>query len=115
MGDLVLRIGDKPIFNQNDLMREIGFAAPGTIVRIRIFRDGEEREVPVEVGKWPVIDEEGIVATRPLREPWRGIVYDYGTSRRRFASNPATLERSIGKAKRVVDRRGDAQPPVAGV
>jgi serine protease Do len=96
VGDLVLRIGDKPIFNQNDLMREIGFAAPGSIVRIKIFRDGEEREVPVEVGKWPVIDEEGIVATRPLREPWRGIVYDYGTSRRRFASNPATLERSVG-------------------
>ena len=96
VGDLVLRIGDKQIFNQNDLMREIGFAVPGSIVRIRIFRDGEERDVPVEVGKWPVIDEEGIVATRPLREPWRGIVYDYGTSRRRFASNPATLERSVG-------------------
>jgi serine protease Do len=96
VGDLVLKIGDKQIFNQNDLMREIGFVAPGSIVRIKIFRDGEEREVPVEVGKWPVIDEEGIVATRPLREPWRGIIYDYGTSRRRFASNPATLERSIG-------------------
>jgi S1-C subfamily serine protease len=96
VGDLVLRIGEKQIFNQNDLMREIGFVAPGTVVRIRIFRDGEEKEIPVEVGKWPVIDEEGIVATKPLREPWRGIVYDYGTSRRRFASNPATLERSIG-------------------
>jgi serine protease Do len=96
VGDLVLRIGDKPIFNQNDLMREIGFAAPGSVVRIRIYRDGEEREIPVEVGKWPVIDEEGIIATRPLREPWRGIIYDYGTSRRRFASNPATLERSVG-------------------
>jgi len=83
----VLKVGDKPIFGSNDLMREIGLVAPGTTVRIKIFRPpGPATDVAVEVGKWPVFDEEGIIATNPLREPWRGIVYDYSTARMRFFS-----------------------------
>jgi serine protease Do len=90
-GDLVLKVGDKPIFNQNDLMREIGLLAPGTEVPIRVFRrvlspndPGRAIDVKVEVGKWPVIDEEGIIATNALRGDWQGIVYDYSTARKRF-------------------------------
>jgi len=92
-GDLVLKVGNKPIFNQNDLMREIGLAEPGTPVRLKIFRPAQlneqarEFETAVEVGKWPVVDEEGIIATNPLREPWCGIVYDYSTARKRFFSS----------------------------
>lgn len=94
-GDLVFRVGSKPIYNRNDLMREIGMLAPGSVVRIRIFRPsqspsdlGEEMEKSVEVGKWPVADEDGVVASTPLREPWRGIVYDYSTSRKRYIPLP---------------------------
>ncbi|MGE5191972.1 MAG: trypsin-like peptidase domain-containing protein [Deltaproteobacteria bacterium] len=89
-GDLVLKIGDKAIFNTNDLMREIGLLAPGTVVKIKVFRPmlphdvGREIDFAVEVGKWPVIDEEGIIATNPLRGDWQGIVYDYSTARKRF-------------------------------
>jgi serine protease Do len=89
-GDLVLKVGDKPIFNQNDLMREVGLLAPGTEVKIRVFRlmspndPGREIDVKVEIGKWPVMDEEGIIATNPLRGDWQGIVYDYSTARKRF-------------------------------
>lgn len=89
-GDVVLKVGDKPIYNRSDLMREIGLAAPGSIVKIRIFRQlpsmaaGHEMDVAVEVAKWPVIDEEGIIASNPVREPWCGMVYDYATSRKRF-------------------------------
>jgi serine protease Do len=86
-GDLVLKVGERPIFGRNDLMREIGLVAPGTTVRLKIFRPpGPAIDVPVEVGKWPVFDEEGIIASNPLREPWRGIVYDYSTARKRFFS-----------------------------
>jgi serine protease Do len=89
-GDLVLKVGDKPIFNRNDLMREIGLVEPGTQALLKIFRPAQLNEPPreferaVEVGKWPVVDEEGIVATVPSREPWCGIVYDYSTARKRF-------------------------------
>lgn len=91
-GDLVLRVGDKRILSSDDLMREIGLLAPGSKVPITYFRlpSGEGR-AEVEVGKWPVVDEDGIIATKPLREPWRGIVYDFSTSRRRyFAQVPFT-------------------------
>jgi serine protease Do len=93
-GDLVLRVGDKAIVNQNDLMREIGLLAPGTVVKIKVFRPmlphevGRIHDYDVEVGKWPVIDEEGIVATNSVREQWQGIVYDYATARKRFLPLP---------------------------
>ncbi|HLJ12153.1 MAG TPA: PDZ domain-containing protein, partial [Planctomycetaceae bacterium] len=103
--DLVLKVGEKPIYNRIDLMREVGLIAPGTVTRIKIFRpqfsgrdlsQAREMDVSVEIGKWPVVDEEGIIASKPTREPWCGIVYDYGTTRRRFSSTPAALERSLG-------------------
>jgi hypothetical protein len=99
-GDLVLRVGDKPIFNQNDLMREIGLTKPGTVVRIKIFRRtpsqdlGREMDVSVEVGKWPVLDEEGIIATNPIRGDWQGIVYDYSTARKRCPGPPCGCRRA---------------------
>jgi serine protease Do len=114
-GDLVLKVGSKAIFNQNDLMREIGLAEPGTPVRLKIFRPAQlneparEFETSVEVGKWPVVDEEGIVATNPLREPWYGIVYDYSTARKRFFN--ATSQGPGGKftGVRVVDVKPGSQ------
>ncbi|MBI3861333.1 MAG: trypsin-like peptidase domain-containing protein [Planctomycetia bacterium] len=98
MGDVVLKVRGRDVFSQNDLMREIGLAAPGDLVRISLYRlagpgrAGREIEVPVEVGKWPVIDEEGIVARNPTRVPWRGLVYDYSTSRRKFFAFPSMQE-----------------------
>lgn len=98
IGDIVLKVRGREIFCQNDLMREIGLAAPGDVVRLTIYRiagpgrSGREIEIPVEVGKWPVIDEEGIVAHTPSRPPWRGLVYDYSTSRRRFVAFPSMQE-----------------------
>lgn len=85
-GDLVLRVGDRPIHGKADLRREIGLAAPGSKVSIKVWRAAERRDIDlvVEVGKWPVTDEEAIIASRPLRDPWRGLMYDYPTARSRF-------------------------------
>ncbi len=93
-GDIVLSVGNKPVFGPIDLMREIGLAAPGSTVRLAIYRPqlGREIELPVEVGKWPLIDEENLIATNPLRDPWRGISYDYATGRKRYFSIPLTHE-----------------------
>ncbi|HEY3969403.1 MAG TPA: trypsin-like peptidase domain-containing protein [Planctomycetaceae bacterium] len=97
-GDIVLKVRGRDIFSRNDLMREIGLAAPGELVRLLIYRSagpgrsGQEFEIQVEVGKWPAIDEEGIVARTPSRAPWRGLVYDYSTSRRRFMAFPTMHE-----------------------
>jgi serine protease Do len=117
-GDLVLRVGDKPIFNQNDLMREIGLTKPGTKVNIKIFRRipsqdlGREIDVSVEVGKWPVTDEEGIIATNPLRSDWQGIVYDYATARKRFLS---TIPQRQPAGVRVMEVRPATEAASRGV
>jgi serine protease Do len=93
-GDLILKINGEPIYSKGDLMRVVGLAGPRAEVRIEGYRP--KAELPfatletdrrfttsVQLGKWPVIDEEGIVATRPTWEPWRGLTIDYATSRLR--------------------------------
>lgn len=97
--DIVLRVGEKPILSTNDLMREIGLLAPGTTVKIKVWRvpSGREQDLTVEIGKWPVIDEDGLISSVRLRDPWRGITYDYPTARRRLfkqSANPS--ERNSG-------------------
>jgi len=109
-GDIVLSVGDKRVFGINDLVREIGLVAPGTDARLTIFRPQLGREIEiknVEVGKWPVLDEEGLIATTPLREPWRGIAYDYATGRKRFFSIPSPHEPLQGV--RIVEVRPGTQ------
>jgi serine protease Do len=106
-GDVVLSVGDRQVFGQIDLVREIGLVEPGARPLLTIFRPplGREIEVRVEVGKWPVVDEENLIATTPLRDPWRGITYDYSTYRRRYS--PPTHEPLQGV--RVVDVRPGTQ------
>jgi serine protease Do len=116
-GDLVLKVDNKPIFNQNDLMREVGLVAPGRQVPIRIFRPspqdvGREMDVDVEIGKWPVIDEEGIIATNPVREQWQGIIYDYSTARKRFL--PASTLR-LPPGVRVMEVKPGSQAAAKGI
>ncbi|MSR56792.1 MAG: PDZ domain-containing protein [Planctomycetaceae bacterium] len=97
--DLVLRVGEKPILSTNDLMREIGLLAPGTSVRLKVWRvtSGREFDFPVEIGKWPAIDEDGLISSVRLRDPWRGLVYDYPTARRRlFKQIDNSSERNSG-------------------
>ena len=79
----MLSVNKVPVYNQYDLMREVALLGPGATARLRIWRERERRErtISVELGKWPVIDEEGIIATR-LRTPvWRGLSVDYPTAR----------------------------------
>jgi serine protease Do len=117
-GDLVLKVNDKPIYNQNDLMREVGLVAPGTTAKIRIFRPlppqdvGRELEIDVEVGKWPVIDEEGIIATHPVHEQWQGIIYDYSTARKRFL--PVSTLR-LPPSVRVMEVKPGSQAAAKGI
>ena len=38
----------------------------------------------VTLGKWPVQDDEGIIATRPRFPAWRGVTVDYPTGRAKY-------------------------------
>jgi len=82
-GDVILRVGNRPIHGKYDLMREVGLLGPAARVRLTVWRplSRAEFDVEIELGKWPAADEEGIVANTPTHDPWRGIVYDYPTAR----------------------------------
>jgi serine protease Do len=84
-GDLILKINGETIQSKGDLMRVVGLAGPRAEVRIDGYRPETERRftTSLQLGKWPVIDEDGIVATRPTWDPWRGLTFDYATSRLR--------------------------------
>lgn len=81
--DVILAVNRRPVLSHVDLMREIGLLAPGDLAELRVWRPGEavDRTVSVELGKWPVQDDEGIVASRPRYEPFRGLTVDYPTAR----------------------------------
>ena len=75
----------KPVFGPNDLMREVGILAPRTEIGLKVFQHGSAsmKTVSVVLGKWPVVDDEGIVAR--VRSPaWRGVRVDYSTARKRY-------------------------------
>lgn len=84
--DRVVSINGMPVTDRADLMREIGKLAPEESASLQVIRNGSPDLIPlsVVVGKWPVLDEEGIIASVPLHQPWRGLTVDYATGRSRF-------------------------------
>ena len=91
--DLILAVNDQPVLSSDDLMREIGLLAPGTLAELKVFRpsDGtggngmlQARRMSVEMGKWPVRNDSEIVAPNRRHPFWRGLAVDYATARFRF-------------------------------
>ena len=84
-GDLILKINGESIESKGDLMRVVGLAGPLATIEVEGFRPDEERRfnTTLRLGKWPAIDDEGIIATRPTWDVWRGLTFDYSTSRLR--------------------------------
>lgn len=51
--DVILSYDGKPVEKLDDLIQLVRGTKPGTEVRLRIFRDGEEKEVHVTIGRLP--------------------------------------------------------------
>jgi serine protease Do len=85
-GDVILAIDGRPIYSQQDLMRDVGEGSPGKTVELQIWRRGARNvmNISVTLGKWPVHDDEGIVASRSRHLDWRGVTVDYPTARVKF-------------------------------
>lgn len=90
-GDILLKINDQTLLSSADLMRVVGELPPETEVTIEFFRSslnrpefGQVLTCQSKLGKWPVRDEEGIVASRPKYPSWRGLKVDYPTARQKF-------------------------------
>jgi serine protease Do len=50
-GDIVVKFDGKTIDNANELRNRVAETEPGTKAKMRVFRDGEYREVTVEIGR----------------------------------------------------------------
>lgn len=112
-GDVVLSVNGRPVTGRYDLMRMIGELGPGATARLRVWR-GRDRSLRVSLGKWPVYDEDGIIATRPRHRPWRGLLVDYSTARSKFVPFPYQYYQAV-VALRVVPRsRADRAELKAG-
>jgi serine protease Do len=57
VGDVVLRVGDVPIAETEDLNDEIGRLAAGSVVDIIVLRDGKELTLAVTLGERPSEEE----------------------------------------------------------
>lgn len=88
--DIILAVNRKPIFGKLDLLREVGLLGPGVFAELTVWRVSERRELrtQAELGKWPLSDEETLVATEQRHPEWRGLHVDYPTSRAKYMNWP---------------------------
>lgn len=50
-GDVILRLADNSVANPNELSRRVASLAPGDKVRLRVLREGKERNLTVTLGR----------------------------------------------------------------
>ena len=53
MGDILVRVGGKPVANTAMMLNLIAQLTPGTPARFGLVRDGKELEMDITVGKRP--------------------------------------------------------------
>ncbi len=63
--DVILALDGKAMADNNEVVRTIAGKAPGTTVRLKLLREGKERDVTVTLGAFP---EEGDAADEPEAE-----------------------------------------------
>ncbi len=88
--DVVVSLDDKPITNDDQLIREIAARIPGTAARLHVFRDGHEQSVIVRLTERPRH------ATARIRKP---------QSRRRIAVRAEQDALPLGLTVRDLDRQ----------
>lgn len=88
--DVILAVNRKPIFSKDDLLREIGLIGPGVFAELTVWRPTERREfrTQAELGKFPLSDDETLIATEQRHPEWRGLRVDYPTARAKYMSWP---------------------------
>jgi serine protease Do len=50
-GDVITEVNGEPIVRSGDLSSRISLASPGETVRLKVWRDGSAREMPVKLGR----------------------------------------------------------------
>jgi S1-C subfamily serine protease len=58
-GDVVTRLGNVPVEDSNDLSTAVEHYEPGDVVTLKVWRDGESRDVRVKLGQRPLAQSSG--------------------------------------------------------
>lgn len=111
--DVILAIDGEPTLNELELMRQITLHPPEATVQLTVYRPRSKEELTLhaKLGKWPVRDDEGIVASQ-LRQPvWRGLQVDYPTGRERYRPKNSALPAAV----LITDVAPDSPAHIAGL
>lgn len=52
-GDVITEVNGQPVTDNRELRLKISQMAPGTVVKLKLFRDGKEREIALTLGELP--------------------------------------------------------------
>jgi serine protease Do len=74
-GDIILEINGEPVYDSRALRLKISETAPGTAVKLKLLRDGNEREVSVTLGTLPS-EQEQAGASQSSGSPLSGVAVD---------------------------------------
>jgi serine protease Do len=88
--DIILAVNRRTVFSKLDLLREIGLLGPGVFAELTVWRESDRRQLKLKanLGKWPLADDESIIATRQRYSDWRGLRVDYPTARAKYMNWP---------------------------
>jgi len=76
-GDVITAVNDRPVFDADSLVLEVGRLPVESVARLSLLRDGRPMTLDVTLGKFPARTKP-IVTVAP--EPWRGLRVDYPTA-----------------------------------
>jgi serine protease Do len=97
LDDIILEIEGHPLLDRYDLMRYVGMYGPEALIRLKIWRprDAHELTLSAKLGKWPVVDDDAIIATSQRFAAWRGITVDYPTGRSKYFGWPYQFKDAV--------------------
>ena len=108
-GDVIVAVDDKPVDRMHTLPGTIGAMEPGSTANLTVVRDGEERDVPVTLGRLP---EDGTAVAARTRLGIRLAEVDGKVRVMRVRPGSVAEEKGIeaGDMLLQVDRRPVANP-----
>jgi serine protease Do len=68
-GDVIISVNDAAIKDPSALSKTISAGAPGTSVKLGVFRMGEEKTITITLGELPVHRREPVQSKEPSKEP----------------------------------------------
>jgi serine protease Do len=93
--DLVVAVNGTPLYEPDDLLREIGLMPPGAVARVNVVRGTADSVHDVQLVKWPARHDGQIIASNRRYPVWRGMVVDWPTARLRHVDHNKDYPRAV--------------------